>query len=105
MPVNYGKDVSVQGIRPEILLAIQSAGEWAAINKHPLVTVTSALDGQHMETSLHYSGAAVDLAIPGDHQLHQRLADFLAKMLTGDYDVLDEMDHVHVEYQPRKPEQ
>lgn len=99
-------DVSLADLRPQIVLALQSA---AAIWGHfgvPLI-VTSANDGRHSKTSLHYAGAAVDLRTKtlGEHKRTAR--GLLSGALLEDFDVLLENEgepneHMHVEYQPRR---
>jgi hypothetical protein len=64
--------------------------------------VTSLMDGNHMETSKHYTGEAVDLRTrhlkPGDTE---KVAVKMSAILGADYDVVIEKTHVHVEYDPR----
>lgn len=95
--------VDVFGIRPEVVLAIVVAERiW---NSYGLgLTLTCSRDGKHSETSLHYAGAAVDL------RTHGMASDALAEAvrtlkgaLGRDYDVIIEPDHLHLEYQPRRP--
>ena len=64
-------------------------------------TVTYTTNGTHSPNSLHYSGNAIDLRVWGltDAQLAdwaQRIRDEIG----DDYDVIDEGDHIHVEYDP-----
>lgn len=66
------------------------------------LVVTSALDGVHSSSSLHYYGLALDfrthyfspeeaLAVSAD----------LRKVLGDDFDVVLHSTHIHVEYDPR----
>ena len=94
--------VSVTGVRPELLLALQIAdGVYAAFG-HELV-VTSLNDGKHSRTSLHYAGAAADLRTrdlqPG---IVPKLVDSMRAALGVDFDVVLERDHIHLEWQPRR---
>lgn len=61
--------------------------------------ITSGTDGSHMPGSLHYSGLAVDVRLPGilDDEVVKRLRTRLGK----DYDVVIERTHIHVEYDPK----
>ncbi len=64
-------------------------------------TVTSTTGGTHSTDSLHYSGNAVDLRVWGLTDAEradwaQRIRDAIG----NDYDVLNEGDHIHVEYDP-----
>lgn len=79
------------------------------------LTVTSATDGKHSKNSLHYSGRAIDLRFwdyvqkwtetptgweaeldPKYYQLIRTLREELG----GEYDVVIEGDHLHVEWDP-----
>ena len=97
--------VRLIGLTPQIVLAIVIAGGVYERDGLELV-VTSVTDGRHMRGSLHYVGAAVDFRVPRDDkgvpdgsQLRQRLAEALGP----DFDVVDEGDHIHVEWQPKEP--
>ena len=64
-------------------------------------TVTFGTNGTHSADSLHYSGNAVDLRVWGLSDAQR--ADYAQQIrdLVGDnYDVIDEGDHIHVEYDP-----
>jgi hypothetical protein len=63
----------------------------------PECTITSGTEGRHSRKSLHYKGLAID--IRGGSQ---SLADYLQVNLGGDYDVVFEIDHIHVEYDPAR---
>ena len=93
--------VDVFGIRPELVIAVMVAERiWSGYGIG--LTLTSARDGRHSETSLHYAGAAVDFRIHG--MSSDALAEAvraLKESLGRDFDVILETDHVHVEYQPR----
>lgn len=72
------------------------------------VTITSMNDSSHSDTSLHYAGQAVDIRTQNPingiqyfedpHEVIRRIKD----RLNGDFDVMFEGDHIHLEYQPRK---
>ena len=67
-------------------------------------TMSSAKDGQHGITSLHFSGNAFDVStkhIPLQIQLLIFAA--IRKALNVHYDVIHEprKNHIHIEYQPR----
>ncbi len=85
--------VRITGMRPEILLA--AAG-------HDL-TITACVDGKHTTCSLHYAGAAIDLRtrdVPaGDVS---KLIAQIKAALGDDFDVLLEVDHIHIEFQPKQ---
>ena len=96
--LRLARNVRMQGIRPELLLALMILSDlcsWSGT----VVVVTHILDGKHMYNSLHYTGAAIDFVIVIEldrvvwvEELRSRLGEA--------YDVIDEGDHIHVEYQP-----
>lgn len=99
-------------VKPQTVLAIAVAGSiWQAAGVD--LEVTSVLDGKHMLGSFHYKGLAVDLrtnSIQGEGRFAkvQKLRNDLAEALGEDFDVLLEdlglpNEHVHVEYQPKRP--
>ena len=98
--------VKLQNLRPQIVLAAMIVRDVYA--KHGLdLRITSANDGKHKDTSLHYAGHAVDLGTKYDTgiQYPQHLRDVviadLRAALGADFDVVDEPDHIHVEYDPK----
>lgn len=98
MAISLKEGIRVTGLRPEILLAIQIAdGVWAEQGSD--LVVTSCTEGHHKRTSLHYSGAAIDLRIW--HVDAQQAANELAERLGDEYDVVLESDHIHCEFQPK----
>lgn len=94
--------VNITGIRNEMLWGVMAAQRvYDTLNVE--MVVTSALDGKHSATSLHYAGAAVDLRINNfptrDYAKDAR--DLIAAALPNDFDVILEGNHIHLEYQPR----
>ncbi len=66
------------------------------------VVVTSLMDGDHMPTSLHYAGMALDLRTRGIGPGQQaEIVAALKAALGASYDVVLEGDHIHVEYDPK----
>lgn len=95
--MTFKRGVQVRGVRPEIVLAIQTAATlW------PDLVVTSVTDGRHSLGSLHYVGAAFDIRTR-DFADVEGAADDLRSCLTNEYDVVVEPTHMHVEFQPKKP--
>ena len=98
--IRLAPNVRAQGIRPELLLGLMIASNLCA--EHGIAAVvTSIVDGLHMRNSLHYTGAAVDFDI-GDPPNRSVFASELRGRLGREYDVIDEEDHIHVEYQPHE---
>jgi len=94
--------VSIQGLRPEMVLAlVVCAGVYAERGR--VCTLTSGLEGAHSRASLHYTGSAVDLRTrdltPTDVG---EVAGELADRLGIDFDVVVERTHIHVEFQPKE---
>lgn len=92
--------VSILGIRPEMLVALEVANDVYKDHDCDLV-VTSCTDGTHSRGSRHYSGLAIDIRtrnlveseIP---QVHQRIRDDLG----SSFDVILESTHIHIEFDP-----
>lgn len=60
-------------------------------------------DGVHGKNSLHYKGLAIDIRTK-DVAL-SRIAGFITALkarLGADYDVVNEGDHIHIEYDPKR---
>lgn len=95
--------INPQGITNELMLAIWVADEVYHDYGAELV-ITSLVDGRHSHTSLHYCGNAVDVRIrnlPPEKQEPVRTE--IKARLNKHYDVILEEDHIHIEYQPRRP--
>lgn len=75
------------------------------------LTVTSLADSRHSAGSRHYPAAktgwmtgAADLRVWGlTEQDRINFALALGDALGVDYDVIDEVDHIHIEYDPESP--
>ena len=65
-------------------------------------TITPCVERKHMTGSLHYAGAAIDVRTrdlqPADVQ---KLIARIESCLGDDFDVLLEVDHIHIEFQPK----
>ncbi len=67
------------------------------------LVITSVSDGQHMGASKHYSGEAFDCRtsnIP-DKTTRGAILHELKSQLENDFDIVDEGDHLHIEYDPK----
>lgn len=93
--------VKLSGLKPEILIAVIISDDvFAKHNKDCIIT--SALDGNHMLGSLHYSGLAIDIRTR--HVLKEDIPNItleIKKSLGFDYDVIFEKDHIHIEFDPK----
>ncbi len=67
------------------------------------LVVTSGLDGQHMENSLHYVGLAADVRTRDTPEnLVRAMRHFLREHLTPrGFQVIYEGAHMHIQFQPR----
>jgi len=81
---------------------------WAALKAEIVLTsygaelvITSALDGKHMDGSLHYKGLAIDVRSRDVSGREPSIARDLRAALGSDYDVVIEPDHFHIEYDPK----
>lgn len=90
--------VRLLGLRPEMWAVVLAARElW-----HP-VTLTSAVEGTHSPGSHHYKGYALDLRTHGLSVEPQDARQMLQEALGGDFQVILEEDHLHVEFDPQEP--
>ena len=66
------------------------------------IVVTSILDGKHKDGSKHYEGEAFDLRSFNYTKNEIALLLIAFKEALGkDYDVIFEIDHFHIEYDPK----
>ena len=94
--------VRITGMRPEILLAAVAAERVYDEAGHDF-TITACVDGKHMVGSLHYAGAAIDVRTR-DIPLAdvQKLIARIKACLGDDFDVLLEVDYLHIEFEPKQ---
>lgn len=101
-----GVELKIQPFMASALPSIDLAHHDVEIDR--LAVVTSANDSKHMLGSLHYTGLAVDLRTRDlAEPVILRLTAALRRRLNGDenknhpFQIVKEVDHVHVEYQPK----
>jgi len=118
--------VSIRGIQPEMAIAFLLVSQHFHENGIPCV-ITSTTEGQHGKASLHYIGHAMDFrtrdliqvlkdeykdenkTLSRTHEeesLHVKteMAKFLTALkesLGGEFDIVLESTHLHVEFQPK----
>jgi len=100
--MKFKPGVSIMGLRREMYFAMDQVNIAAAVLGPYEATVTSAVDGKHSPTSLHYDGRAIDIRTRD--QAVGEVVMFLAAIrehLPDDYDVVDEGSHIHIEWQPK----
>jgi hypothetical protein len=94
-------NVIMAGLHPVMRPALIQADKiWTYLDQE--LVVTSALDGEHSASSLHYFGYALDFRIryfeeKERWQAWSMLSERLER-LDSDYSVILEEDHIHVEY-------
>lgn len=99
--MNFKTGVTCFGVRPETVLGMNIAD--SVYRKHGLeMTITSITEGKHSRGSLHYSGGAFDTRtrnIPPHLMdvIHEDLKSALGK----EFDVVNEINHFHIEFQPK----
>ncbi len=103
MALRLKKGVSLRGVKPEIAIGLQMIEGFFVKNLIREVWVTSCVDGKHKRGSLHYVGYAVDLRVwaikeKDRESFTERLSDYLG----DEFDCLFELDHIHVEFQPKE---
>lgn len=84
---------------------LAAACRWSARTRID-VEVNSIEDGPQMHSigSLHAYGLAIDFDTVGDRTADlEQLAEWFRRTLPATYDVVFEGDHVHVEYDTRRP--
>lgn len=92
--------VKVNGLKPEALLGIFIAKSVFEFHGESVMVITSVTDGQHKTGSLHYKGQAFDLRLPRNN-ISSIIVAGLREALHSDFDVVLEIDHIHVEYDPK----
>ena len=92
--------VKVHGISPELMLGLSVCKEVYHRFGYEFV-VTSLTEGDHSRHSLHYAGQAADLRTRHmAESSKEKVVYEIRKRLTEDYDVVLELTHIHIEYQP-----
>lgn len=102
--ISIKRGARLDGLRPEMVLAVVIAGQVYESNQAELV-VTEGTGGKHMVGSLHASGRAVDIRTGNvaPITLSSVVAE-LKRRLGENYDVVLETTspHIHIEFDPKK---
>jgi hypothetical protein len=61
--------------------------------------ITSTYEGNHSPGSLHYQNKAIDIRYP--RLKATEYITFLRNTLGPNYDVIEENDHIHIEFDPK----
>jgi hypothetical protein len=101
------KGVSVFGVRPEMLFAVGVAESVYLEEVGQGVTITSVTDGNH-RSIVHGVGCGVDIRTRFDGRAEQwsdttkhRIAKKIIDRLNGEFDVVIEKTHIHIELDRR----
>lgn len=103
--IKFKPEVRVVMLTEPLCIVLRQAALWS-LRTRVEVEVNSVDDGAniHMQQSLHGYSLAIDLDTGGDKAAEtEELAQFLRRVLEPQFDVLLESDHVHVEWDARRP--
>lgn len=89
------------GITPQIIIGASVADELYREMGFDM-RITCGTDGKHMTGSAHYEGNAIDLGVIGlsTAQVITVVKELKAR-LGPEFDVVNESDHIHVEWDPK----
>lgn len=97
------KGVRIFGIRPEMVFAHSIVAEvYKEFDRDCIIT--SCTEGKHSKGSEHYKGDALDYRIR--HLISgeaERIHAQIKERLGGDFDVVLEKTHIHIEFDPKDP--
>ena len=94
--------VSIIGLDPKMILALIVADQVYADHNIDECVLTSGTDSKHGEHSHHYKGLAIDLRTNNiDANMRQPIVTVLQNALGAQYQVIYEIDHIHVEFDPK----
>lgn len=100
--------VTLDGIRPELLLAIQIIEScWRSHFPEIDCVITSITDGEHKKGSFHYIGHALDLRTKNIKTGKEKFLIAIEDSLGENYDCVFEgvgqpWEHLHIEYDPKE---
>jgi len=103
LKVKNGVIINGAHFYPEMVRILNVARVTAPELTDNTIWVTSANDSAHMSGSLHYENKAFDLRtwnIVGGEKSAEFWVARMALALGGDYDVILEKDHIHIELDP-----
>lgn len=91
--------ISVQGLKPEMLIALMVAEETYTFHGYSMV-LTSGTEGKHSKASRHYIGMAIDLRTryfgsPAEKRL---ILKDLREALGSEFVVVSHKTHFHIQF-------
>jgi hypothetical protein len=93
--------VDLRKVSPQICIACLIANEIYTKLGHDLV-ITSITDGRHKTDSLHYTGFAADFRT--NYFTQDKILSAVVQLQTAlgaQFDILHEVDHIHIEFDPK----
>ena len=97
--LKFKDGVFLDGLKQEALYAIDICLLTFHQMALPLV-LTSCRDGEHAPYSHHYKGLAFDIRVWDISRRIPEVCQKLQERLGPDYQVINEENHIHVEYDP-----
>lgn len=111
MRLKFKPEVELQNLNlePHIIQALAYALHLAPPTRGSALVVTSASDGSHSPNSRHYIGFAWDIRLRDEHDREGEPLSFdliepwisRLQQALPDWDIIDEGDHLHMEYDPK----
>jgi len=107
--IRIGLKCRLQGIRPELIVALIALE--GILRKHGdvVVTISHALDGTHTRASIHYAGGALDIVFSSslEMEVKRQIVEEFIGSVGQDFDILfedpgEENEHIHAEWQPKE---
>jgi len=96
----FKSGVSLVGLQPEALTGIDTC--LTVFQDRGLkMTLTSCRDGRHSNYSHHYKGLAWDIRVWEIQDEIEDVCEELRDALGEGYQVINEEDHIHVEFDPK----
>ena len=93
--------VSLHGVSKRLINAANDIALIYSAKFNAHCTITSGREGEHSENSKHYRGLALDFRTRHLSRANRRkLAEDVRHVLGDDFDVVLELTHMHVEYDP-----
>jgi hypothetical protein len=97
--------VKVGGIQPETILALIVVQSLFHEMRIPCVLTSAEDSSEHMPSSYHYKGLAVDIRLPSKYLdtpgIDDVIVNSIHNSLGKEYDVVLESTHIHIEYDPK----
>ncbi len=93
--------IDLSCICPQIAIVLPTLD--SLIGKYDVdLVITCGREGKHSNTSLHYAGRAIDFRNRGlSADQRAEFVDAARRYLNNDFDLVNESNHFHLEYQPK----